>query len=402
MFGKNAVSGPRAASEGFLVNEIFYTIQGEGPWAGKPTIFLRLAKCNLRCHFCFPAATTIMMADGMAKHIVDIRRGDMVMSYADRVFRPARVRKLLVSEASALVAISNDTSLLCATPNHPILTRNRGFVPAGELVKSDRLKAYTYKDHLKAAPKSAHTHNAPNMHADETINSIRRMSPAKFATRPFANGAETAKVYNLSVPETHTYIANGVVVHNCDTEFETGELYSVNELSAELQRMSEEHRCTNIVITGGEPMLQAITLLVTRPSMLSKNFQIETAGTVWPEGFTEAMRRKHITIVCSPKTPNVHKEIIAHAAAWKYIVGVDNVSPDDGLPILSTQIPGKAQRIFRPFDDDRANSLAPIYVQACDEQDAAKNHANQVAAADSVMKYGYRLSIQMHKVVGLR
>jgi len=34
------------------VNEIFKSIQGEGKDVGKPTIFIRLAGCNLRCNFC--------------------------------------------------------------------------------------------------------------------------------------------------------------------------------------------------------------------------------------------------------------------------------------------------------------------------------------------------------------
>ena len=34
------------------VNEIFYSIQGEGRWTGTPAIFVRLAGCNLRCPFC--------------------------------------------------------------------------------------------------------------------------------------------------------------------------------------------------------------------------------------------------------------------------------------------------------------------------------------------------------------
>jgi len=34
------------------VNEIFYSIQGEGYWSGVPTIFIRLSGCNLRCSFC--------------------------------------------------------------------------------------------------------------------------------------------------------------------------------------------------------------------------------------------------------------------------------------------------------------------------------------------------------------
>lgn len=34
------------------VNEIFYSIQGEGAHSGEAAIFLRLSGCNLRCPFC--------------------------------------------------------------------------------------------------------------------------------------------------------------------------------------------------------------------------------------------------------------------------------------------------------------------------------------------------------------
>lgn len=34
------------------INEIFYSIQGEGANAGKPAIFVRLSGCNLKCPFC--------------------------------------------------------------------------------------------------------------------------------------------------------------------------------------------------------------------------------------------------------------------------------------------------------------------------------------------------------------
>jgi len=34
------------------INEIFYSLQGEGSDIGLPTIFIRLTGCNLRCNYC--------------------------------------------------------------------------------------------------------------------------------------------------------------------------------------------------------------------------------------------------------------------------------------------------------------------------------------------------------------
>lgn len=34
------------------INEIFYSIQGEGAFTGTPAIFIRFAGCNLKCGFC--------------------------------------------------------------------------------------------------------------------------------------------------------------------------------------------------------------------------------------------------------------------------------------------------------------------------------------------------------------
>jgi 7-carboxy-7-deazaguanine synthase len=43
------------------INEIFYSIQGEGKWTGLPNIFIRTSGCNLRCNFC---DTTYAYNDG--------------------------------------------------------------------------------------------------------------------------------------------------------------------------------------------------------------------------------------------------------------------------------------------------------------------------------------------------
>ncbi len=36
----------------YLINEIFYSLQGEGFRAGSANVFVRFAKCNLACSFC--------------------------------------------------------------------------------------------------------------------------------------------------------------------------------------------------------------------------------------------------------------------------------------------------------------------------------------------------------------
>lgn len=36
----------------YKVNELFYTLQGEGYWTGTPSVFVRFSGCDLRCPFC--------------------------------------------------------------------------------------------------------------------------------------------------------------------------------------------------------------------------------------------------------------------------------------------------------------------------------------------------------------
>lgn len=56
MFGTNEIVGKKyfkdAPPDSLFVTSMFFTLQGEGPYAGMPALFIRLAKCNLDCSFC--------------------------------------------------------------------------------------------------------------------------------------------------------------------------------------------------------------------------------------------------------------------------------------------------------------------------------------------------------------
>lgn len=48
-----SVDEPTSSEEtGLPINELFYSLQGEGTLAGMPSVFIRTSGCNLRCWFC--------------------------------------------------------------------------------------------------------------------------------------------------------------------------------------------------------------------------------------------------------------------------------------------------------------------------------------------------------------
>jgi 7-carboxy-7-deazaguanine synthase len=186
----------------------------------------------------------------------------------------------------------------------------------------------------------------------------------------------------------------------CDTEFEKGEEYELGRLIEEVLRIAVNNTCSLVVITGGEPLLQNIVPFVRRMNEFDISCSIETAGTTYlPDLHTVFDPLRSIAgnlIVCSPKTPKIHPRMERLVGAWKYVVKEDE-GDEQGLPTYSTQEMGRRTSVFRPV-----HPVVQIWVSPMDEQDEKCNEGNRKWARDLCLTHGYRLSLQVHKIVDVR
>lgn len=195
----------------------------------------------------------------------------------------------------------------------------------------------------------------------------------------------------------------------CDTDFDSvSEVMSAEELTMRVnyERLVPSTRSL-VVITGGEPLVQPIGKLVRMLIDAGYRVQIETAGTVWDPNLDPIVNGQDaplLTVVCSPKTKLVHPRVAAVCKHWKYIIRAGEVDPADGLPNRSTQAPGTPLRLYRP----RRDYAQTVWVQPCDDylpdqvtRDDEKNVANLSEAVNSALTHNYRLTVQLHKLVGL-
>jgi 7-carboxy-7-deazaguanine synthase len=167
----------------------------------------------------------------------------------------------------------------------------------------------------------------------------------------------------------------------CDTEFESFTKMSLDKIIKKSKSEIEQYNCRLCVITGGEPFRQNISKLCEQLHLLGMKIQVETNGTLYCEV------PEYVEAVCSPKISNrkyyeIREDLKKHIIAYKFLVSSD-ITGYDHVPSW-----------------DFGN--AKVYVQGIDQIDSEKNIKNNILAMDIVKKNGYILSVQTHKILGIK
>lgn len=146
---------------------------------------------------CFPAGTLVITKDGTLP-IEDVSAGDMVLTHTGTYERVIRTGSC---KSNTIKVILDDQIIEC-TPNHPLLTID-GPGPEFGTVYTKWLRA----DQCKGLP----------LYRFVTTDEHERW----LCDHPYVLGIEHGRdgvtVYNLEVYGNHSYTADGIVCHNCQS-----------------------------------------------------------------------------------------------------------------------------------------------------------------------------------------
>lgn len=109
---------------------------------GTKCLSVGMLGCSLTCSFCLPGDTLIKTPNG-TKRMDQIRDGDAIISFDDshsvQQLVSARVGHVVDREAEELIELEVDGRTIQLTPEHPVLTKNRGWVEAKDLTTDDEV-----------------------------------------------------------------------------------------------------------------------------------------------------------------------------------------------------------------------------------------------------------------------
>lgn len=121
------------------VNEIFYSLQGEGHYTGTPAVFLRLSGCNLACPFCdtLHQQGEEMMDDEIvraiskypARHVV-ITGGEPALQLTDEFIDLLHREGWFVQiETNGTMPIPDGIDWVTCSPKEDIISGKEGGIP---------------------------------------------------------------------------------------------------------------------------------------------------------------------------------------------------------------------------------------------------------------------------------
>jgi organic radical activating enzyme len=179
----------------------------------------------------------------------------------------------------------------------------------------------------------------------------------------------------------------------CDTDYIKGRRnYTSLEIQKEISKVTFDYPEIKLaIITGGEPFRQNILPLVNRLLNIGFIVQIETNGTIWRE---LPYWNSNLHIICSPKTTLINSRLAKEVSAFKYVIDHNNLN-DNGFPLKALEHVNSGHLYLT--NDDRI----PIYIQPADVKSVVENAKNINACKELVMKYGYILCLQIHKIIGV-
>lgn len=217
--------------------------------------FQTTESCSLNCTYCVAKGTKVLMADMTEKNIEDIKVGDIVMGikefqsnenyeyYKMDTYFPTVVTKTFKRRAKTVKVIWD----LCGyegdeqiriTDDHPILTSESIYKGIRDIKRDGDSMILFYPDYEAISNLSDYEYRLED-HKEEDV-------------------------YNIET-ESHTYIANRIVVHNCyqfnksamRMNFDTAKKF-IDELLADHYGYINRYNSPAIIIEfiGGEPLLE--------------------------------------------------------------------------------------------------------------------------------------------------
>lgn len=141
--------------------EIFASLQGEGPSAGKPCAFIRLSRCNLACVWCDTAYTWHFEGDARPHRggvTYDRKANQVALSAleAARTIDRLPPRRIVVTGGEPLLQAAALAELAALLPEHAIEVETNGTV-------EPHPRFDPYVEQYTVSPKLAHSGNAASL-----------------------------------------------------------------------------------------------------------------------------------------------------------------------------------------------------------------------------------------------